>query len=140
MPIRPADDFWQNEAGPPFLYPGLNTRDTEILDYAEALSSETEANEQTGNYTLVLADKGKVVEVNSASSSTVTVPADASVDFPIGTYIEIDQIGAGQVTVQADAGVTVLSSGGLLSLRAQYSTAVLRKRAADSWLLVGDLA
>lgn len=139
MPTRPADDFWQDGTSP-YLYPGMNDRETAIMDYAEELASETDLNEQTDDYTLVLADKGRVVEMNKATAVTVTVPAEASVDFPVGSYVEIDQLGAGQVTIVADAGVTILSSGGLLSLRAQYSTAVLRKRGSDLWLLVGDLA
>ena len=54
---------------------------------------------QTGSYTLVLADGGKVVEINSATPVTLTVPANSAVAFPTGTLIEVCQIGAGQVTV-----------------------------------------
>jgi hypothetical protein len=139
MPTRPDSGFWQDGAAP-FLFPGLNDDRETLMDYSEALSSETDLNTQASDYTLALADKGKAVEINSATAATVTVPAEADVDFPVGSYVEVDQMGAGQVTIEAGVGVTILSSGDLTSLRGQYSTAVLRKRASDEWLLVGDLA
>jgi hypothetical protein len=49
------------------------------------------------------------------------------------------QIGAGQVTVVGGSGVTVNATPGL-KFRAQYSAATAIKIAADSWVLVGDLA
>jgi hypothetical protein len=94
---------------------------------------------QTGSYTLVLADQGKVVEVNSASAANVTVPPNASAAFPVGTLIQVDQIGAGQVTIVPRSGVTVNAAGGALDLAGQYSSAVLRKRATDTLIAVGDL-
>jgi len=98
-------------------------------------------NAQTGTtYTLVLADGGKAVELTNASATTLTVPPNSSVAFPVGTVIELDQLGAGQVTIAAGSGVTIRSAGTLLKLRAQFSAASLRKQATDTWLLVGDLA
>lgn len=96
------------------------------------------ANNQTGTtYTLVLADAGKVVEANNASSVTVTVPPNSSVAFPVGTVVEVWQQGAGQVTVAAGGGVTVRTPGTLV-LRTQYSAVTLRKRATNEWVLAGD--
>ncbi len=98
------------------------------------------ANTQTASYTLVLADAGKAVDVDSASATIVTVPPNASVAFPVGTCIEICRYGTGTVAIAAGAGVTVRSRGSLLSIAAQYSSASLRKRATDEWILVGDLS
>ena len=95
---------------------------------------------QTAAYALVLTDAGKAVEITSASAANVTVPPNSTVAFPIGTIIEVDQLGAGQVTLVAGSGVTLQSAGALLKTRAQYSGVSLRKRAADTWLVVGDLA
>lgn len=94
---------------------------------------------QTGSYTVVLADAGKAVEVNSASATNVTMPPNSSVAFPIGTVMEVTQLGAGQVTLVAGSGVTLRSSNGL-KLRAQYSAASLRKRATDEWVVAGDVS
>ncbi|QFG13462.1 tail protein [Gordonia phage Powerball] len=90
-------------------------------------------------YTLALTDANKAVEVNSASAVNVTIPTDATVDFPVGTVIEVDQIGAGKVTIVGATGVTVQAPA-TPTTRAQWSALVLRKRAADTWLVTGDMA
>ncbi|MFZ4745198.1 MAG: hypothetical protein ACOYL0_16450, partial [Limnohabitans sp.] len=41
-------------------------------------------NRQTASYTLVLGDRGKLVESNVASANNITVPLNSSVAFPIG--------------------------------------------------------
>lgn len=91
-------------------------------------------------YTLVPADKGKLVETNSANANTITVPPNSAAAFPINTRIDLSQYGAGQTTIAAGAGVTIRSAGGKMKLSGQYSAATLWKRAADEWHLVGDLA
>ena len=49
----------------------------------EPLGEVTAINTQTGTtYTLALADKGKIVEMNNASANTLTIPTNASVAFP----------------------------------------------------------
>ena len=49
------------------------------------------SNEQTGaSYTLALTDAGKAVIKKLTGSQTITIPATASVNFPIGTTIVID--------------------------------------------------
>ncbi|QPO17113.1 minor tail protein [Gordonia phage Lilbeanie] len=96
-------------------------------------------NAQAGAYTLVLADANKAVEIDSATAVNLTVPADATVDFPIGTVIEVDQIGAGKVSIVGVSGVTVKPDVVVPTTRAQWSAVVLRKRAANYWVVTGDL-
>lgn len=97
-------------------------------------------NTQTGTaYTLVLADRGKVVEMNNASANTVTIPLNASVAFPIGTQITIIQYGAGQTTIAATAGVTLNALGGALKTSARYAAASLYKRGTNEWIAFGSL-
>jgi len=96
-------------------------------------------NATTGAYTLVLTDDNRMVEMNNASGTTLTIPLNSSVAFPIGTMITILQTGAGQTTVAGAAGVTVNGTPGL-KLRAQYSAATCIKRATNTWVLIGDLA
>lgn len=95
-------------------------------------------NAQNASYTLVLTDAGKVIEMNNAAANTLTVPTDASVNFPVGTVIDIFQTGAGQTTV-GGAGVTINARPGL-KLSGQWATATLIKRAANTWLLTGSLS
>ena len=95
---------------------------------------------QTASYTLVLADAGTAVDMNSASAVNLTVPPNSSVAFPVGTVIEVFQYGAGQVTIVAGAGVTLRSPSALVKTAVQYASVTLRKRATDEWTLEGDLA
>ena len=96
-------------------------------------------NTQTTNYTLVLGDYSSsspvLVEMNSGSSNTVTVPPNASVAFPTGSTITISQYGAGTTTVVAGSGVTINSSSGSLVSPGQYSVMVLEKRGTNEWYL-----
>lgn len=106
------------------------------LDFA---SSTLSTNAQTVSYTLVLADKDKLVEVSNASANTLTVPPNSSVAYPVGTQITVLQTGAGQTTITPGSGVTVNGTPGL-KLRDQWSSATLIKRATDTWVAIGDLS
>lgn len=98
-------------------------------------------NSQTGTtYTLVLTDAFKIVEMNNASANILTVPANGSVAFVIGTIIDLAQTGAGQTSIAGDIGVTVRSNSGKTKITGQYSGASLYKRGTDEWLLLGDIA
>jgi hypothetical protein len=105
------------------------------LDFA---SSNVITNAQVASYTLVLADKDKLVEISNASANTLTVPLNSSVAFPIGTQITILQTGAGATTITATGGVTINATPGLI-LRAQWSSVTLIKRAENTWVALGDL-
>jgi hypothetical protein len=69
----------------------------------------------------------------------VTVPANSSVAFPVGTQIDLAQIGAGKVTVAPASGVTINSKAGNKSIAAQYVGVSLFQTDTDTWLLLGDL-
>jgi hypothetical protein len=105
------------------------------LDFA---SSNVITNAQAASYTLVLADKDKLVEISNASANTLTVPLNSSVAFPVGTQITVLQTGSGQTTITATGGVTINATPGL-KLRAQWSSVTLIKRATDTWVALGDL-
>jgi hypothetical protein len=89
-------------------------------------------------YTLVLADRGKLILCSNAAAQTVTVPTNATAAFVIGTQIDLVQMGAGSLTLAAAGGVTVNATPSL-DFRAQYSAASLIKTATNSWILIGDL-
>lgn len=101
--------------------------------------ADVATNAQTGTtYTLVLADKNKVVELSNAAAIALSVPADNTVAYSTGTQITLIQTGAGQVTIAGVAGVTVNATPGL-KMRAQWSSVTLLKRAANTWVAMGDL-
>ena len=96
--------------------------------------------EKTASYTLSSSDeRDTIVEVNSSSATTLTIPTDASLDFPVGTTLDVIQTGTGQVTIAGASGVTVNATPGL-KLRTQWSSVTLLKRGANSWLVFGDTA
>lgn len=75
--------------------------------------------------------------LNVTTASTLTVPTNASVAFPVGTVIQ----GFGQgvdVTFSASGGVTIHSKDN--NLIAEANTAwSLKKVATDTWHLIGSL-
>jgi len=96
-------------------------------------------NRQTASYTLVLADRGKLVEMNVATANNLTIPLNSSVAFPVGTQIDLSQYGAGQTTVVATGGVTIRSTNSWVKLNARYAAATLIKIGTDEWYLFGNL-
>ncbi len=94
---------------------------------------------QVDNYTLVLADAGKIVTVNAATAKTVTVPTYAAVAIPIGTVIPIKRLGAGTVTIAAAGGVTLTQMSTTLVIGAAAHAASLFKTANDTWEVRVDM-
>lgn len=111
------------------LQVALDTLNSAIITIASNIQTDTD-------YTLVLLDAGKCIEMNSSSAHSLQVPNNSTVAFPIGTVVEIYAAGTGVITVAAMGGVTVRNIGALSS---QYATASLRKRATDEWVLTGEL-
>ncbi|SLN74530.1 DUF2793 domain-containing protein [Roseisalinus antarcticus] len=97
-------------------------------------------NVQAGAYSLVLADEHKAVHMTSATAAVLTVPTDASVALPVRSEIEVVALGAGAISITGDTGVTINGvSAGSADIAAQWQGAVLRKYAADTWLLIGSV-
>lgn len=91
----------------------------------------------TAAYTLQNGDQGDLIQLNG--TFTVTVPADTTYDFPVGTIINILNIGSGTITTAGAGGVTLNGNPGL-KLNGQWSGASFVKRAANTWVIVGDLS
>jgi hypothetical protein len=92
---------------------------------------------KTGAYTLAAGDDVNLIELNG--TFTVTIPLDSTYSFPIGSTIDIVNVGTGVITTAGAAGVTLNGTPGL-KLRAQWSAASFIKRAANTWVIVGDLS
>ena len=116
----------------------LDDIDAGLFTVASAISSGTMVNAQTASYTAVLADANEVVSIDNAAANTFTVPANATVAFPIGATLTVIQLGTGQTTL-TPAGVVVINSPSTLQTRVQYSTVSLIQVATDVWNAAGDL-
>jgi hypothetical protein len=103
------------------------------------VASYTSINQKTSAYTPVLTDRDKLIEINSGSAVTLTIPANGDVAYPVGTSFDILQTGAGQVTIAGGNNVTVNATPGL-KLRTQWSSATIFKRAENTWVVYGDLS
>jgi hypothetical protein len=95
--------------------------------------------EKTASYTLDTLDhKDGIVEMNSSSATTFTVPANATLAWPVGASMDILGTGTGEVTIVGADGVTINSTPGL-KLRTRWSSATILKRAENAWIAYGDL-
>ena len=97
-------------------------------------------NAQTGTtFTPGLTDAGKLVTASNAAAISLTIPTDASVNFPVGTQLLVMQLGAGQVTVSAvTPGTTTIISRSGTKTAGQYALISLIKVAANQWVVGGD--
>lgn len=105
----------------------------------QSLVIESEEDTSTAR-TFAAGDSGKLLRMNNAGATTVTVPPNSSVAFDLGTQVIVAQMGAGAVTIAAGSGVTLRSKDSALGISGQYATACCVKVAADEWLVFGALA
>jgi predicted nuclease of predicted toxin-antitoxin system len=105
------------------------------------VDSLTPISQKTASYTLSsLTERDDLIEMGSASAITLSIPTDATLNYPIGTSIDILQTGAGQVTIAAvTPGTTTVNATPGLKLRTTWSSCTLFKRAANTWVVYGDL-
>ena len=103
-------------------------------------TSKVLINAQTGTTFIPgLTDAGKLVTASNAAAISITIPTDASVNFPIGTQLLVMQLGAGQVTVSAvTPGTTTIISRSGTKTAGQYALISLIKVAANQWVVGGD--
>jgi len=101
---------------------------------------------KTAAYTIASGDEGYLFSMNNAATQQFNIPTDATFNFAIGTEVHFVWItGAGQPTIGATtSGTTTVISTGATSatpkLRVANSAATAIKLAANSWLVVGDIA
>jgi hypothetical protein len=101
---------------------------------------------KTDDYTIASGDEYNIFSMNNAVAKAFKIPTDATFNFAIGTEVNFFWItGAGQPTISAvTPGTTTVISTGAVSatpkLRVANSAATAIKLAANSWLVVGDIA
>jgi hypothetical protein len=132
----------------------INTAVTADLTTAQTLTNKTLTSPKislaytakTDNYTIADGDQNALFTMNAATAKTFSIPTDATFNFAIGTQVHFAWItGAGQPSIAAvTSGTTTILSTGATStapkLRVANSAATAIKLAANSWLVVGDIA
>lgn len=104
------------------------------------LTDYTAINSQTGTtYAPVLTDASKLILITNAAANTVTIPANASVAYPIGTRLNFMQGGAGQTTIAITTDTLNVNANLTKKLNGQHAIATAVKTAATTWILFGNL-
>ena len=121
------------------------THSVQIADSANAKFNagflETPQNNQTIAYPLVLADSGKQIYYTGATGVAITIPANGSVAFPIGTVITIinDASAAVSITIPITTDTLVWANAGTTGTRtlARFGLATISKVTSTRWIISG---
>jgi hypothetical protein len=138
----PTDATKANLASPTFT--GTVTIPTGAVITSPKIGSTYTA--KTAAYTFASGDEGNLFSMNNASSVQFNIPTDATFNFAVGTEFNVFWItGAGQPTIGAvTPGTTTVISTGATSatpkLRVANSGATIKKLAANSWIVFGDIS
>jgi hypothetical protein len=117
--------------------PLIPDNDTAITNYAVGYR-EAPPVSKTANYQLVLADRGKSILMNG-SSLTLTIPANATVAFPVGTVIIVVNLNASALSIAITSDTLTLANSTTTGTRtlARNGLATCVKIASTSWLISG---
>jgi hypothetical protein len=126
--------FYDASAGSP--------RATSPENYRQKVTAPIFQNSQSAAYTLVLADTGKHIFHPSADTTarTWTIPANASVAFPIGTAVTfVNQNAAGVITIAITSDTMRLAGAGTTGSRtlAANGVATAIKITSTEWIISG---
>lgn len=98
------------------------------------------ANSQAASYTLALTDRGKSIDFTGSTGQTITIPANASVAFPVGSVITITNTTANNLSIAITT--DTLRQGGTANTGTrtlgQYGVATVRKVASTLWIIGGS--
>jgi hypothetical protein len=86
-----------------------------------------------------LGDESKYITLSNAGAIAVTIPANASVAFAIGTEIHFEQGLAGAVTVGITTDALNVNSNITKVTNGQYSVCTIKKITATTWTIFGNL-
>jgi hypothetical protein len=92
----------------------------------------------TGSYTIVAADAGE--HIYTTATRTVTIPANSSVAFPVGTAISFVAATGATVTIAITTDTMYLAGPGTTGSRtlAPFGMATALKITSTSWIISGN--
>ncbi|OGT57395.1 MAG: hypothetical protein A3E01_07140 [Gammaproteobacteria bacterium RIFCSPHIGHO2_12_FULL_63_22] len=100
----------------------------------------TPQNVQDVSYELVLTDAGKTIyKAAGGAGETITIPANASVAFPVGTIVRVVNNGGGTLSIAITTDTLTLAGTGTTGTRtlSDNGVAVLEKVASAEWFISG---
>jgi hypothetical protein len=99
-------------------------------------------NEQSAAYTAILSDSGKAIfhPSTDANARTFTIPANASVAYPLGTVLTFTNMTLQVVSIAITTDTMYLAGTGTTGTRslAQYGMASALKLTATTWIISGN--
>lgn len=122
---------------------GKTLQDSSVLisDNDEMYGHFAKIDAKTAAYTIVGADTGKLITVNSASAVTLTLPQTSTETINAGFQLAIVNRGAGLVTIATQGPDTIESKSSFTDI-GQHGAATIFKLVAGSpniWGLYGDI-
>jgi hypothetical protein len=117
--------------------PLIPDNDTVSANYAVGYR-EAPPVSKTANYQLVLADRGKSILMNG-TSLTLTIPANGTVAFPVGTVIIVVNLNSSALSISITTDTLTLANSTTTGTRtlAQNGLATCVKIGSTSWLISG---
>ena len=136
-----------NSSGVTLVTPALGTPTSGTLSACTVNGTDSVGylnipqNSQSAAYTLVAADAGKHIfhPSTDANARTFTIPANASVAYPIGTAISFVNMTSQVVSIAITTDTMYLAGTGTTGTRslAQYGTATALKMTSTTWIISG---
>lgn len=97
-------------------------------------------NAQVGTtYVPLLTDANVLITMNNASSNTVTIPANSTVAYPVGTSLYFMQLGAGTTTIAITDDTLSGPIVAPFTTREAYVPVTALKIGTTSWVITGNL-
>ena len=93
----------------------------------------------TGTKTLALTDAGTFQYCTNAAPAVITVPANGTVAFPVGTEIEFYRNTAFTITFVPASTVSFLSTESTYTIADRYTSVVIKQVEANTWVLQGNV-
>ena len=128
--------FWVKSDAPNVPYFTDDAGNDQNLD-----PSVSPINGITADYTMVYGDKGKTIRfTGSTAAQTITIPANASVAYPLGTMIGIENDGTVSVTLAITTDTLTWSKDNTTGSRTlgAGASAVIKKVSSTGWKIAGS--
>jgi len=121
-----------------------NTYDYAGGDGNYSIPSQAPFNTQNAAYTFVIGDAGRVIFHDEATARTYTIPANASVAYPIGTMITIvNNTGGGSITLSITTDTLRRGDGtagtGNRTITADSIVTIIKTKSGE-WMITGKFS
>ena len=136
-----ATSLWKNGTAKSVLGQATTSTDgwlssTDWNTFNGKLDKNIPRNRQNASYTLQLSDRAKLIEIDSATPNTLTIPANV---FSSGDQFLYIPYGNGQTTITAGVGVTINSGTGTYTTASKYGVVSIITVSATEFYINGNL-